>query len=78
MAFSLSQITLQGMALALMTESVSENVVELVLKNLERQILTLRASAAERSANPRVSRKQALGADTGGEGMLAEPGTERK
>ena len=49
LAFSLSQVTLQGMALALITETVGEKMIEPVLKNLERQITTLRATAAERN-----------------------------
>jgi len=49
LAFSLSQVTLQGMALALITETVGEKMIEPVLKNLENQIKTLRATAAEGS-----------------------------
>ena len=58
LAFSLSQITLQGMALALVTESVGQKMIEPVLKNLERQILALRTTAAERRANPPASHRQ--------------------
>ncbi len=50
LAFTLSQITLQGMAIALATESVSEKMVGPVLQNLEQQIRKLRAAAAERRA----------------------------
>jgi len=67
LAFSLSQITLQGMALALVTESIGQKMIEPVLKNLERQILALRGAATERYANPPASHKQvASGEDFAG------------
>ncbi|PAL21479.1 TetR/AcrR family transcriptional regulator [Sphingopyxis sp. GW247-27LB] len=55
LAFSLSQITLQGMALALVTESMSQKMIEPVLRNLEKQILNLRATSAARRADPPAS-----------------------
>lgn len=55
LAFSLSQITMQGMALALITETVGQKMIEPVLKNLEHQIMTLRSTAKSRSADLSLS-----------------------
>jgi AcrR family transcriptional regulator len=49
LAFSLSQSTLHGLAVALLTESIKAEMVEPVLRNLERQIRELRAAAKTRS-----------------------------
>jgi AcrR family transcriptional regulator len=52
LAFSLTQVTLQGMALALATESLHARMVEPLLRNLDQQIRDLRASGAARRRNP--------------------------
>jgi len=52
LAFSLAEVTMNGLALALMTGSLSEEKVDEVLTNLESQLKVLRAEA---SARPRPS-----------------------
>lgn len=53
LAFSLSQTTLHGLAVALLTESVGPEMIEPVLSNLEQQIKALRATAKQRDAAAR-------------------------
>lgn len=48
LAFSLSQIIQQGMAVALITESVDDRMIDPVLRHLEKEILSLRAIASDR------------------------------
>jgi AcrR family transcriptional regulator len=48
LAFFLAQVTLQGMALALATESLQQKMVEPLLDNLDRQIRKLRAAGVGR------------------------------
>jgi AcrR family transcriptional regulator len=67
LAFSLAQVTMQGMALALATESLDQRMVEPLLKNLDQQIKALRAVEAHRVDAPpaRSARKPKPTAATG-------------
>jgi hypothetical protein len=67
LAFSLAQVTMQGMALALATESLDQRMVEPLLKNLDQQIKALRAAGAHRVDAPpaRSARKPKPSAATG-------------